>query len=84
MRVVTFAVAMLAAACSSSAIAATSGWGVDLADQDRSVKPGDDFAMYENGAWYKRTTLTQRRPMPLIGATFGSQPASVSTRCWPT
>src|SRR4051794_29918319 len=32
-------------------------WGVDLSDQDRSVKPGDDFAMYQNGGWYARTQL---------------------------
>jgi putative endopeptidase len=32
-------------------------WGVDLSDQDRSVRPGDDFAMYQFGGWFKRTEL---------------------------
>src|SRR5436305_14081555 len=32
-------------------------WGVDLTDQDRSVRPGDNFAMYQSGGWFKRTEL---------------------------
>lgn len=37
-------------------------WGVDLGDQDRSIKPGDDFSMYQNGGWYARTELGPDRP----------------------
>lgn len=29
------------------------GWGVDLADMDRSVKPGDDFYAYAEGTWLR-------------------------------
>lgn len=32
-------------------------WGVDLTDQDHSVRPGDNFYMYQNGAWFARTEL---------------------------
>ena len=32
-------------------------FGVDLANMDRSVKPGDDFYMYVNGNWMKRTEI---------------------------
>src|SRR5262245_38188737 len=31
---------------------AVGGWGVALGDQDRSLRPGDDFWKYQNGAWY--------------------------------
>ncbi len=32
-------------------------WGVPLEDMDTSVKPGDDFYMYVNGGWDKRTQI---------------------------
>jgi len=32
-------------------------WGVDYASMDRSVKPGDDFFGYAEGAWLKATTI---------------------------
>lgn len=32
-------------------------WGVDLSGMDTSVKPGDDFYSYVNGAWQARTTI---------------------------
>ena len=32
-------------------------WGIDLSDQDRSIRPGDNFAMYQNGGWFARTEL---------------------------
>jgi putative endopeptidase len=32
-------------------------WGVDLSDEDRSVRPGNDFAMFQSGGWFKRTEL---------------------------
>lgn len=38
-------------------------WGIDLTDRDPSVKPGDDFYMSQNGAWYARTELNAAQPM---------------------
>ncbi|MBO9708392.1 MAG: M13 family metallopeptidase [Caulobacter sp.] len=32
-------------------------WGVDLTARDTSVKPGDNFDKYVNGAWYARTQI---------------------------
>jgi putative endopeptidase len=32
-------------------------WGFDLTAMDPSVKPGDDFNQYANGAWLKRTEI---------------------------
>ena len=32
-------------------------WGFDLTAMDTSVKPGDDFNQYANGAWLKRTEI---------------------------
>ncbi|WP_062770738.1 M13 family metallopeptidase [Sphingopyxis terrae] len=32
-------------------------WGVDLGARDPSVKPGDDFDKYANGAWFARTEI---------------------------
>ena len=32
-------------------------WGVDLTSRDLSVKPGDDFNKYANGAWEKKTVI---------------------------
>src|SRR4029453_4575664 len=32
-------------------------WGVDLTAMDRSVKPGDDFDRYVNGAWADKTQI---------------------------
>lgn len=32
-------------------------WGVDLGARDTSVKPGDDFDKYANGAWFARTEI---------------------------
>src|SRR6476661_4688205 len=61
MRTVIIIGVLLANVCSASAHAATFDWGVNLADQDRSVRPGDDFAMYENGTWFKQTTLTPQQ-----------------------
>src|SRR5579863_1200613 len=35
--------------------------GVVVANMERSVKPGDDFYHYVNGAWIKRTELPPDR-----------------------
>ena len=37
--------------------AAIGDFGVDLAAGDRSVRPGDDFFAYANGAWYTRFVI---------------------------
>jgi len=36
-------------------------WGFDLSARDTSVKPGDDFFAYANGAWVKRTEIPADR-----------------------
>ena len=40
----------------------TGTWGIDLSDRDPAVKPGDDFYMSQNGAWFARTELSKDRP----------------------
>jgi putative endopeptidase len=37
-------------------------WGLDVRDRDPSVKPGDDFFMSQNGAWFARTELSPQVP----------------------
>jgi len=41
--------------------AAIGKWGVDLADMDKSVKPGDDFFEYVNGNWLKTAEILPDR-----------------------
>ena len=36
-------------------------WGYDATSMDRSVKPGDDFWAYVNGAWAARTPIASDR-----------------------
>ncbi len=36
-------------------------WGVDLTGMDKSVKPGDDFYSYVNGAWDKTAVIPPDR-----------------------
>lgn len=54
-----FAVALLMALASTTDAAEPmhGAWGVDLTDQDPAVRPGDDFALYQNGGWIARTQL---------------------------
>ena len=58
-------------AISSAAIAADKpmygAWGVDLTARDTTVKPGDDFNRYANGAWEKRTTIPADQPSAGVG-----------------
>jgi endothelin-converting enzyme/putative endopeptidase len=35
--------------------------GISIANMDRSVKPGDNFFLYANGAWIKRTMIPADR-----------------------
>ena len=37
-------------------------WGINLTDRDLSIKPGDDFFMYQNGGWFARTELSPQVP----------------------
>jgi putative endopeptidase len=37
-------------------------WGISLTDRDPSIKPGDDFFMYQNGGWFARTELSPQVP----------------------
>ena len=36
-------------------------WGIDLSGRDLSVKPGDNFYRYANGAWDERTVIPPDR-----------------------
>ncbi len=63
--------AVLLAACASAPAAtgpapAIGAFGIDLANQDTSVKPGDDFFRYANGTWLNTFQ------MPADKARFGS------------
>jgi endothelin-converting enzyme/putative endopeptidase len=46
------------------------GHGIDIAAMDRSVKPGDDFFRYCNGAWLKRTEIPPDRPLVGVFSTL--------------
>jgi putative endopeptidase len=48
-------------AAAPRAPAAIGAWGVDLTARDESVKPGDDFFRYSNGAWMQRTQIPADR-----------------------
>ena len=37
-------------------------WGVDTTGMDRSIRPGDDFAMYAFGKWYREATIPPGAP----------------------
>jgi putative endopeptidase len=58
--------ALLLAAAAPAALAQTASapskprygtWGIDPADFDKSVKPGDDFYRYVEGSWLKNTPI---------------------------
>jgi putative endopeptidase len=42
-------------------------WGVDLTGVDKSVRPGDDFDRYVNGAWKARTEIPPDQPTTGVG-----------------
>jgi putative endopeptidase len=42
-------------------------WGVDLTAGDRSVKPGDSFFDYANGAWFAKAEIPGDQPMAGVG-----------------
>ena len=48
-------------------------WGVDLTAADMSVRPGDDFFAFVNGAWDKRTTIAPDRTFAGIDSVLNDQ-----------
>jgi putative endopeptidase len=48
-------------AATDSAVQRYGSWGVDLSGMDRSVRPGDNFAMFAFGRWYRDTPLPPGR-----------------------
>src|ERR1039458_3340816 len=44
--------------------------GIDVANLDRSVKPGDNFHLYCNGDWIKRTEIPPDRSRLSVFATL--------------
>jgi len=62
--------ALLAASAGASAQAAApqgaspqyGSWGFDLAGADKTIKPGDDFFRYANGAWIEQTAIPGDKP----------------------
>jgi len=61
-QILVFLSVNLASALAIAANPATGAWGVDLADQDSNIKPGDDFAMFQNGHWFAHTELGPAAP----------------------
>ena len=50
--------------------------GINVANMDRSVKPGDNFFEYANGGWVQRTEIPPDRP----GVSVFSQLSDVSDK----
>jgi endothelin-converting enzyme/putative endopeptidase len=48
-------------------------WGVDLTAGDATVKPGDDFFAFVNGAWDKRTEIAADRTFAGIDSVLNDQ-----------
>jgi endothelin-converting enzyme/putative endopeptidase len=48
-------------------------WGYDATAMDSSVKPGDDFFDYVNGAWFKRTEIAPDRTFAGIDSVLNDQ-----------
>jgi putative endopeptidase len=66
LKLKTLSLALVAFACLTSVAAAAGkpvlgAWGVDLSGMDTSVRPGDDFFEYANGAWYKNAVIPDNR-----------------------
>src|SRR5580693_479071 len=61
--IVVLLAALLAAplAADAQSTPAPETYGIVVANMDRSVKPGDDFYHYANGAWIKRTEIPADR-----------------------
>jgi len=61
-RIAWSVVLMLAIVPGQARSATIGSWGVDLTDQDRSVRPGDDFYRFQNGAWIARVAPDEQHP----------------------
>ena len=48
-------------------------WGYDATSMDRSVKPGDDFFLFVNGAWANRTQIASDRTFVGIDSVLNDQ-----------
>jgi len=48
-------------------------WGYDRTAMDSSVKPGDDFFAFVNGAWFKRTPIASDRTFVGIDSVLNDQ-----------
>ena len=75
-KMLALATASLLAAVSMNADAATPRfgvWGYDATAMDGTVKPGDDFFAYVNGAWDKRTEIASDRTFAGIDSVLNDQ-----------
>jgi putative endopeptidase len=54
-------VACVAADAQPAGKPAVPPWGVDLSMMDKSVRPGNDFFLYANGAWMKKDVIPADR-----------------------
>ena len=61
-QILVFILSNLSGSLVIAAQPATGAWGVNLADQDPGIKPGDDFAMFQNGHWFAKTELGPSSP----------------------
>jgi putative endopeptidase len=60
-RVLLLAASVAAVAFAAPSLEAAERHGIDVAGIDRSVKPGDDFFAYANGAWRKSVEIPADR-----------------------
>src|SRR4051794_30172980 len=64
---------MIAPATVGAAKPIYGSWGYDATAMDPSVKPGDDFFGYVNGAWAKRTDIAPDRTFVGIDSVLNDQ-----------
>jgi putative endopeptidase len=58
---------------------AASSHGIDLGGMDRSIKPGDDFFGYANGAWVRTAAIPSDQPVWGVGMMLAEE-ADARTR----
>ena len=66
-------VIIAAGAAAQTAKPVYGSWGYDRSAMDSSVKPGDDFFSYVNGAWYNRTQIAPDRTFVGIDSVLNDQ-----------
>ena len=71
----TYAALITAAVAPAIGSTPSGSWGFDMTGMDRSVRPGDDFFAYANGAWASRTEIPADRSSygVLVGAFANSE-----------